>query len=42
MGRGVGRRSRLGADATLGAGTVRTADDAARAADAGASFLDCV
>ncbi|MGW6837051.1 bifunctional 4-hydroxy-2-oxoglutarate aldolase/2-dehydro-3-deoxy-phosphogluconate aldolase [Streptomyces sp. NPDC054949] len=32
-------RSELGAHALLGAGTVLTADDAARAADAGAGFL---
>ncbi|WP_329127126.1 bifunctional 4-hydroxy-2-oxoglutarate aldolase/2-dehydro-3-deoxy-phosphogluconate aldolase [Streptomyces sp. NBC_01465] len=32
-------RRELGADAALGAGTVLTAADAARAADAGASFL---
>ncbi|MWA02682.1 aldolase [Actinomadura sp. LD22] len=38
---GVIRRAReaLGADAGLGAGTVLTAGDAARAADAGASYL---
>ena len=32
-------RNTLGPDATLGAGTVITSDDAARAADAGASFV---
>ena len=32
-------RNTLGPDATLGAGTVITSDDAARAADAGASFI---
>ncbi|WP_262704019.1 MULTISPECIES: bifunctional 4-hydroxy-2-oxoglutarate aldolase/2-dehydro-3-deoxy-phosphogluconate aldolase [Streptomyces] len=32
-------RAALGPDALVGAGTVRTADDAARAVDAGASYL---